>query len=86
MVRHRFSGAIGATTGGRPAPGACCVPVVAYDLLRIAFQGACPRHDCSFNHDDSLMPEGYLKAHASKKRSMNQSEGGPEESLPKRRL
>ena len=51
-----------------------------------AFQGAYPRHDCSFNHDDSIIPAGYFKAHASETRSINQSEGGHEGSRPKRRL
>ena len=51
-----------------------------------AFQGACPRHDCSFNHDDSLIPAGYFKAHASKKRFTNESQEGREVSHPKRSL
>ena len=51
-----------------------------------AFQGAYPHHDRSFNHDDFLIPAGYFKSYASKKRSMNQSGGGREGSRLNRRL
>ena len=46
------------------------------------FQGACPRKEGSFNHDPTLMPTGYWKAHATKKRSAR--EGSREASRPRR--
>ena len=49
-----------------------------------AFQGACPREECLFNHDPARMPAGYFKAHATKKRSARV--GSREVSRPKRRL
>ena len=49
-----------------------------------AFQGACPREECSFNHDPAHMPAGYFKARATKKRSTRK--GSREVSHPKRRL
>ena len=53
----------------------------------LAFQGVCPRQVCSFNHDTSLMPAGYFKAHAGRKRpTPDKSEGGREVSRPKRQL
>ena len=53
----------------------------------LAFQGVCSRPACSFNHDPSIMPAGYFKAHATRKRrAPDQSEGGREVPRPKRKL
>ena len=82
---YRFSGAIRVATGRTPRARnvpRSCQGIILFFVL--AFQGAFPHQDYPFNHDDSLIPAGYFKAHASKKRSMNQSEGGREASRPKR--
>lgn len=48
-----------------------------------SFQGACPREIYSFNHDPALISAGYIKAHATKKRSTR--DGCREVSRPTRR-
>ena len=55
-----------------------------HKIFAFAFLGACPRQVCLFNHDPSLMPTGYFRAHAAKRRAG--PDGGRKVSRPKRRL
>ena len=56
----------GATLPGRPGPDAPRHERAAFlakhkICFAFAFQGACPRQECPFNHDPSLIPAGYIR-------------------------